>query len=182
MGSKTTNGSSSGINRRAVVAGAAWAVPAVLVASAVPAMAASGSPPTLVLKKACKLPGNRCHIPAAKQAYKFNFDVTNNSPYTIYICDATFSLTGTSVDPLVWVPPVGGCLTVPPNTPTPVNINIFAVGSNSANLTFTTVMTLQWAHACPCSADPHVPPHPNLTYTITVSGTAPDCVTCLGPT
>jgi len=76
-------------------------------------MAASGSPPTLVLKKACKLPGNRCHIPAAKQAYKFNFDVTNNSPYTIYICDATFSLTGTSVDPLVWVPPVGGCLTVP---------------------------------------------------------------------
>ena len=105
--------------------------------------------------------------------------MTNNSPYTIYICDATFSLTGTSVDPLVWVPPVGGCLTVPPNTPTPVNINIFAVGTNSANLTFTTVMTLQWSHACPCSADIHV--HPDLTYTITVAGTGPDCSTCLGP-
>ena len=181
MDSTTAHGTRAGVSRRTVVAGAAWAVPAVLVASAVPAMAASGPPPTLVLKKACKIPGNSCQIPGANKAYKFNFDVTNNSLYTIHICNATFSPTGTQLDPLVWVPPATGCLTIPPNTPAPVNINIFANGDNSANLTFTTTMTLTWAHNCPCSDDLHQPPHPPITYVITVPSTAPDCLTCTGP-
>ncbi len=46
----------SGISRRTVVAGTAWAVPAIVVASAAPAMAASG--PVVLTGRACKGPGN----------------------------------------------------------------------------------------------------------------------------
>ena len=49
--------SSTNISRRRVVAGAAWAVPAVVVASSAPAMAASPGFLTFT-GDACKLPGN----------------------------------------------------------------------------------------------------------------------------
>lgn len=178
MDSTTHDAGRSRLGRRTVVAGAAWAVPAVLVAQPVPAMALSGNPPNLVLKKACKLPGNSCGD-ALKKSYKFNFDVTNTSAHTIYICNVTFTATNTNVDPLVWYAPggPGSCLTVPANTTT--NINIFANSNSSANLTFTTTMTVTWAHACPCANDPE--PHAPVVKTITVSGTSPDCISCTGP-
>lgn len=50
----------SGVSRRTVVKGAAWAVPAITVASAVPAVAASGTVTFNNLNTACKLPGASC--------------------------------------------------------------------------------------------------------------------------
>lgn len=49
-----------GISRRTLVKGTAWAVPAVAVASAAPAMAASGTVTFENLSSACKLPGASC--------------------------------------------------------------------------------------------------------------------------
>lgn len=121
MDSMTTRGRQSGVSRRTVVAGAARAVPAVLLASAVPAMALSGPPPEFQFVSACKIPGGSCQIPLLKHGYKFNFAVTNHSPYTIFVCGAEF--TTTPLGDLTWVPPSSGCLEVPPNTPVPVNVS-----------------------------------------------------------
>lgn len=179
MDSMTTRGRQSGVSRRTVVAGAAWAVPAVLLASAVPAMALSGPPPEFQFVSACKIPGGSCQIPLLKHGYKFNFAVTNHSPYTIFVCGAEF--TTTPLGDLTWVPPSSGCLEVPPNTPVPVNVSVFVNAENSANQGFTTDMTLTWAHTCPCDQDPDLADHPPVTYTIVVTDTPPDCLTCEGP-
>lgn len=53
----STQGAPKNISRRRVVAGAAWSVPAVMVASAAPAVAASPGFLTFT-GEACKLPGN----------------------------------------------------------------------------------------------------------------------------
>lgn len=55
--SSSTAGAPNNISRRRVVAGAAWSVPAVMVASAAPAVAASPGFLTFT-GEACKLPGN----------------------------------------------------------------------------------------------------------------------------
>lgn len=66
-----------GISRRTVVAGTAWAVPAIVVASAAPAFALSG--PVTFTANACKDPGNNSR-------YLFQISVTNgtNVPLTIH--------------------------------------------------------------------------------------------------
>jgi hypothetical protein len=57
----STQGAPKNISRRRVVAGAAWSVPAVMVASAAPAVAASKGPLEFT-GGACKLPGNANEI------------------------------------------------------------------------------------------------------------------------
>ena len=59
-----------GVSRRTVVVGTAWAVPAIVVASAAPAMALSG--PVTFTGRACKSPGN-------PKRYLFEISVTNSN-------------------------------------------------------------------------------------------------------
>jgi hypothetical protein len=59
-----------GVSRRTVVVGTAWAVPAIVVASAAPAMALSG--PVTFTGRACKSPGN-------PKRYIFELSVTNTT-------------------------------------------------------------------------------------------------------
>ncbi len=146
--------------------------------------ALSGGPPTLALTKACKLPGKSCHLPDLKFGYKFVFDATNCSPYDIYICDVQFTATGTGVDPLTWYHPNDPCIKisapVAPATCATAPIIVLANSSSSANLDFTTTMTVTWSHSCPCSDDHDV--HPPVVKTVSVLETAPDCLTCEGTT
>ena len=77
-----------GVSRRTVVAGAAWSVPAVVVASAAPAMAAT---PIVTVGSgvACKHPGA-----ADEKHYHFNLIVTNNGGTT-----TTVTITNIILDP-----------------------------------------------------------------------------------
>ena len=59
-----------GVSRRTVVVGTAWAVPAIVVASAAPAMALSG--PVTFTGRACKSPGN-------PKRYLFEITVVNDN-------------------------------------------------------------------------------------------------------
>lgn len=116
-------------SRRTVVKGAAWAVPAVVVASATPAFAAS--PGELqVTGNACKLPGN------SNDTYKgnvFGLTATNtfNAPITITILSIT--LAGTDLGAIGVLQEgcgsIGNPFTVAPNT----TINIAAVTANAGN-------------------------------------------------
>lgn len=75
-------GTPAGVTRRTVVKGAAWAVPAIAVASAMPAMAVSGYV-TVTPLSACKSPGNSCSV--YYKGYALGFTVTNNTPVQIQI-------------------------------------------------------------------------------------------------
>ena len=67
-----------GISRRTLVKGTAWAVPAVAVASAAPAMAASGTVTFNNLSSACKLPGGSCEgQTGVKKGYVVAMQVCN---------------------------------------------------------------------------------------------------------
>lgn len=90
----------SGLSRRTLAKGAAWAVPAVAVAAAAPAYAASEGPIRLT-GKACKLPGNSS--PPYKQGYLYEATIRNilgPNPD-----DAVFEITGLSVNgvPQDWI-------------------------------------------------------------------------------
>lgn len=71
--SSSTPGAPKTISRRRVVAGAAWSVPAVMVASAAPAVAASPGPLTFS-GRACKLPGNSSDL---YKGYVFELESDN---------------------------------------------------------------------------------------------------------
>ncbi len=67
----------SGISRRTVVTGTAWAVPAIVVASAAPAFALSG--PVTFTGLACKSPGNN-----SRYLFQISVTNTNNVPIVIH--------------------------------------------------------------------------------------------------
>jgi hypothetical protein len=73
--SSSTAGAPNNISRRRVVAGAAWSVPAVVVASSAPAVAASRGPLEFT-GGACKLPGNANDI---FKGYVFELIATNTT-------------------------------------------------------------------------------------------------------
>jgi hypothetical protein len=77
---------SSGVSRRTVMKGAAWSVPAVVVASAAPAFASSQGIFQLD-GKACKLPGN------SNDTYKgYAFGITATNPFNVPIVVTVTSL------------------------------------------------------------------------------------------
>ena len=84
----------SGVSRRTVVKGAAWAVPAITVASAVPAMAASK--PDIEIdwgsSTACKIPGASFSAFCYNKGYVLWGVFTNNTAL-----DATVTITGITV-------------------------------------------------------------------------------------
>ena len=76
------------ISRRTVTAGMAWSVPAVAVASAAPAFAASTvCPSTKVTGDAVKYPGKSSF--GTKQAYGFPLEITNTTDQIIVIAPGT---------------------------------------------------------------------------------------------
>lgn len=118
-----------GISRRRVVQGAAWAVPAVMVASAAPALAASQGIITVDAKNSCKLPGQS--YPMGNYGYYFTYCVNNPSD--------SLAMSGS----VTWSNPL-----LPPQ-----NFNVAAGGKqcfsgyvysdNSANFTATATITYQ---------------------------------------
>ena len=75
-----------GISRRTLVKGTAWAVPAVAVASAAPAMAKSGAKPSVQVLNACKQPGASCEKDYGfLKGYTFLVRVSNSTAQDVYI-------------------------------------------------------------------------------------------------
>ena len=93
MGSKTTNGSSSGISRRTVVAGAAWAVPVVAIAPAARAATCSDNVCVTYSGIACKVPG-ASGGKDEKKAYKYNFTMLNETGDCVTVFFYSFSVNG----------------------------------------------------------------------------------------
>jgi len=101
----------SGISRRTVVAGTAWALPAIVVASAAPAMAASG--PVVLSGRACKGPGNGANT----KDYYLEVILNNTSSVTKTFCFTSIVLIGATIT-------LGQCYPVGPNSEQTVTITI----------------------------------------------------------
>ena len=93
--SSSATGAPKNISRRRVVAGAAWSVPAVVIASAAPAMAASG--PLSFSGRACKLPGNSSDL---YKGYVFELESDNpgGNPLDTVIQIRNVAVNGQSTD------------------------------------------------------------------------------------
>lgn len=158
---------STGVRRRAVVKGVAWATPAVVVAQAAPAFALSTVPPTFRYIGACKSPGQSCKV--FPKGYQFTFEVCNNSSEDIWLYSISYSVSGTNLTLTHQSPPLpyrlaaGQCQTV----------EFRADSSNSANQDFDAVMQIQWGHTPAPGTDPNQ--HPPITVAFTVPGTPPEC-------
>lgn len=93
-----TNETTSGISRRTLAKGAAWAVPAVAVAAATPVMAQSGTVTFTNLSQACKLPGASCEgQTGVKKGYVVAMTVCNNVTGTPGNVTVTFPATLTGL-------------------------------------------------------------------------------------
>ena len=82
-----TSKAKKGISRRTVVVGTAWAVPAIVVASAAPAMALSG--PVTFTGRACKSAGN-------PKLYVFELSVTNTNNVPLQLNAISLDINGTT--------------------------------------------------------------------------------------
>ncbi len=151
------------VRRRTVAKGIAWAVPAITVAGAAPAFAASGNPPDVLLGVACKLPGasqSRCPTEIAQgifagdfsKAFALPIQVTNNTTKAIVLKP---SITVTNVrdgDGNPTLPfNVQGiypdyCTALDPGES--ANVLIFANSDNSANDDVYADVTVPWGHDC----------------------------------
>jgi len=91
---KSVTPAPSGVSRRTVVKGAAWAVPAIAVASSVPAIAASKPPIEIDWGRstACKIPGRSFGELCYDKGYVLWGVFTNNTAL-----DATVTITGVTV-------------------------------------------------------------------------------------
>ncbi len=149
----------SGVSRRTVVKGAAWAVPAITVASAVPAVAASGDI-SLIQTNACKSPGNSCKT--FKKGYIFTFSTTNTYACSITVTSAPFTLlTGSTPGTLTLVTP----LVIATGTTPALEVRVNA--QNSGNSTFTGYFTLNYKDCDGIDKTERVD--------VVVTGTPPDC-------
>lgn len=158
-----------GISRRTVAKAMAWSVPVVAVAAAVPAYAASGSPPTFVVGNACKSPGSSCKT--FDKGYQVPVTITNPDPtQTIYIYSVTIGSVGDCTN-----------LTTAQSIPAPVfsvapggvlAVTFQANASNSANQACTFSFAVTWGHTPLPSGDTN---HPPIPVQVVIPGTPPDC-------
>jgi len=79
----------SGISRRTLAKGAAWSIPVVAIASAAPAYAHSGNPPTITVLGGCKQPGESCSSFGFSKGYTFTVKLYNSTDQTIYLYSPT---------------------------------------------------------------------------------------------
>ena len=162
----------SGVSRRTVVKGAAWAVPAITVASAVPAVAASGPPPGLILGVACKNPGNSCA--SRPKGYTVGATLTNTSSLDVYVYAVTYTTVGTTLN-LTYAPPPALPFVIPANSS--INVFLNASSQNSANQVFTLNVTIYWSHTPNPADDPEQSTHLPVTESMYIPKTPPEC-TC----
>lgn len=166
-----TNENSSGLSRRTLAKGAAWAVPAAAVAAAAPAMASSGGGPTLDVTAACKNPGNSCK--SRPKGYTVTARICNNTIYDIYITAVTFEAIGTSLN-LAYAPPPALPFMVPAGECG--LYYLIASSTNSANQAFTLNTTLRWSHSEDPADDEFQAEHLPVMDSYLVPGTPPECI------
>lgn len=159
MNNRTEKPRPSGVSRRTVVKGAAWAVPAITVASAVPAYAASGDI-TLIQTNACKSPGNSCKT--FKKGYIFTFTATNTYACKITVTSALFTVTsGSTPGTLTLEVP----LEIPTGSTPALEVRVNA--QNSGNSVFAGFFTLYYKDCDGIDKAERVD--------VAVTGTPPDC-------
>lgn len=158
-----------GVSRRTVTKAMAWAVPAVAVAAAAPAFAASGTPPVITAGAACKLPGNSCKTLPPK-GYQVPATVYNPDPTkTIYITGISIAnnTCGNILTPAVQPP-----LPITVNPGDTINVTFVANANNSANQSCSFDFEVTWGHAADGSDHDHSP----ITVHVVIPSTPPDCV------
>lgn len=113
--SSSTESAPNNISRRRVVAGAAWTVPAVMVASAAPAVASSLPPvyPDLKNASACKLPGSSWpdSYGCWDQGYVLFVEFVNTFDYPVSVTVTGISVTGVPDMQLVGTTLTSACST-----------------------------------------------------------------------
>lgn len=177
----------------------AWSVPVVAVATAAPALAASGPHPGGKVNLACKQPGSSCYNQYGfVKGYTFTVTLTNDSSKPIYVYTGAngalppdFNVTST-VDfefetarlfqngvigaplPTSVMIPAGGSVTIIINAGT---------NDNSANTSAVGSLALAWGHCATPGCDPD---HSYVKYTgdgwINLNfnfATMPPCTNCL---
>ncbi len=171
MNNRTEKPRPSGVSRRTVVKGAAWAVPAITVASAVPAYAKSGGPPKITVLEACKQPGASCFKDYGfRKGYTFTVMLENTTGETIYLYSSTsitpgpyFSVTSSvpftyssaryfSFGPPTILGPVGDAIELLPGQTKYIIINA-GTNSNSANTDAIGTLWFPWGHTTPAGSD-----------------------------
>lgn len=153
---------SSGVSRRTLSKGVAWAVPAVAVVAASPAYAVSGSPPDVLVGVACKLPGNSqgdCEelfegLPGLdpSKAFAIPLLITNNTDKDIVLKPSITIASDGLAFTVVGVNPTY-CTVIEPGDS--VKVIVYANSDNSANQDVTIDLTIPWGHDC---ADTEHPP------------------------
>lgn len=161
--------SQTGITRRTVARGMAWTAPAVGIAAAAPAFAASPSL-RFTLSCACKLPGGSCGIPGTKFGYNFYFSATNSGAAAT-VDSITFSQPkdlGATTDANFTLTYGGPSISVPVGS-TNIPVEVLAQSTNSANQPFYTTMTVIYHH------DGYANDSHTLQYCIVIKDTPPQC-------
>lgn len=166
----------SGVSRRTLSKGVAWAVPAVAVVAASPAYAVSGNPPQVLVGAACKLPGNSqgdCEelfegLPGLdpSKAFAIPLLVTNETDKAI-VLKPSITITSSGLPfTVVGINPTY-CTPIAPGDS--VKVVVYANSDNSANQSVTLGFTIPWGHDC---ADTD---HPPITITGYVVPSFPPC-------
>lgn len=190
------------ISRRTIAKGAAWAIPAVPLAVATPAYAASGGGPTIVVGDACKLPGNSCGNVFVK-GYIFDVTITNTTDKDIYLFNqAGFPILITDTNPDITLffqaavyatdPDGGGPIQVGDVVTFPVLLEagesiaiVLNAGENgnSANQSLTGSISVPWGHTTPAGSDPdnHPPAVDEFFFADTPPIQNPGCGVILPP-
>jgi hypothetical protein len=118
VNSSTEKTPKKGISRRTVVKGTAWAVPAVVIATPVPAFAGASQGTLTVSGLGCKLPGNATNT-FKGYAFRLTASNTTSSTYTIKITSVTLNnvdLGDSTVINLTNCTNLGNPFTLAPNT------------------------------------------------------------------
>lgn len=156
MAHENNDASQSGkLGRRTVAKGMAWSVPAVVVATAAPAFAASGNPPDTLVGAACKLPGNSAAscaevfagLPGLDPAKAFAIPllITNNTNKPIVLKpNITIVSSGLPFQVVGIIPPY--CTVIPVGAS--VKVIVYANSDSSANQSVTLSFTIPWGHDC----------------------------------
>jgi hypothetical protein len=164
------------LGRRTVAKGMAWSVPAVAVAAAAPALAASGAPPTPAVGTACKLPGNSASgcadifagLPGLDptKAFAVPLLITNNTNKPIVLKPSiTITSSGLPFTVVGIVPAY--CTPIAPGSS--VKVIVYANSDSSANQSVTLGFTIPWGHDCN-DAD-----HAPIVISGVVIGSFPPC-------
>jgi len=164
---------STGITRRTVTKAMAWAVPAIAIAAPVPAFAASGSKPNVVVGSACKAPGASVCGDQFKFGYAVPVTITNLSGMDVWITGITITsqtpdsptFTADTSIPLPILIPADG---------TPVVVYFIARSSNSANIQNGSItFNAAWGHAADGSDTEHA--DDPIVVTTSWASTPPGC-------